>query len=399
MFLCIVDHLLRNDCTLWRALADESTLWHLESARCAVSDSTGWFETYSDDELRRARHVPATHLSAALARLVSRPRAIFVSGLARASLLQIAAVARVWRVPVLLASTPTINEPSRPGVLGTIDAVLHATEMLAFAGFVTSGVLGRQYLVSLGCAHDRIGQPLHPVDMAAWRARMDNVEDRARELRGSLGDAASIALIVSRRSSDIDAGLVALGAVARARREGARVQLLHVGTRPSLSAIEERARALGMGSTIRSIEIAPHDPMSDVALGFAAADFLLHVATSHGWGHGVLQAMACSVPVIASTLTDVGADVIVHGRNGALCQADNLEDVARAIHTIVDQLASDRASLRTSAARAAERFDVRRAANDLAGVVERARAESHPSVRLAAMLRSSTRNAFGRWSL
>jgi glycosyltransferase involved in cell wall biosynthesis len=61
---------------------------------------------------------------------------------------------------------------------------------------------------------------------------------------------------------------------------------------------------------------------------------LVHAARSEAMGRVLLEAMACQKAVV-STRTNGGADYIVDGKTGILCEIDDVDGLASAMDTLV----------------------------------------------------------------
>jgi len=87
----------------------------------------------------------------------------------------------------------------------------------------------------------------------------------------------------------------------------------------------------------------------------SAADLFLLPSQQESFGLAALEAMACSVPVVASRVGGL-PETVDDGTTGYLCSPDDLEGMAeRAIAILADPELGDRFG-RAAAARVRERF-------------------------------------------
>lgn len=123
-----------------------------------------------------------------------------------------------------------------------------------------------------------------------------------------------------------------IDAFAALRTEGVRLVILGEG--PDRGALEERGRQLGAGDRL----IMPGF-VETPAAWLAHADAFVLSSRWEGFGHVIVEAMACGVPVIATDCPHGPADILQHGRNGLLVPlGEGLEERLR--ERIDDLLAS-----------------------------------------------------------
>ncbi|HEY4099470.1 MAG TPA: glycosyltransferase family 4 protein [Gemmatimonadales bacterium] len=106
------------------------------------------------------------------------------------------------------------------------------------------------------------------------------------------------------------------------------VAVLGTGAPDRTAALEEQARAT-LGTRVRF-----HGFQSNVVPWLQGADLLIHTPRLEAFGLVVVQAMACGLPVVASS---VGAmpELIDHGRTGILVPPDDIERLGREVARLV----------------------------------------------------------------
>ena len=394
MLLCVLDHPTQYDPPLWRAMAHHTALepnvWYVEARaphdpelRAAV-DWTGAFGGYVQ------RHVPLTQLANSLRNASPQPQAILLSGWTRPAARIVWPVARALGVPIVLATDKTLNERSPGGAGGHAYTLLHSARARAFDAFFTTGLLGTQYLASIGCAYERIATGLYPVELAFWQERMAACAELSRSLRASIPEAAFHLIAVCKLSEREDP-MTLLEAFAAFVRKHPNAYFTQVGDGPLRPQFEARVRALGVEKQVR---LAGYVPYNQLAGYYGAADAFAHVPAREPWGLSVLEAMACGVPVLAATTVGAAADLVAHGRTGALAYAGDAPSMTEGLEVI----ARDAPRMARAARAAIERFDVVPVARGLADLVARL---DQPLPRAAppwSVLYSDLRNEFGRWS-
>ncbi len=122
---------------------------------------------------------------------------------------------------------------------------------------------------------------------------------------------------------------ILLEAFARLSREHAEAHLLIVGEGPQKKALESQARDLGVGAQVTFTGEAV-----DVFSFLQRASVFVLPSFSEGLSNAVLEAMACSLPVVA---TDCGGtpEIITHGSNGILVGPGSADQIYSAIKKII----------------------------------------------------------------
>ncbi len=100
--------------------------------------------------------------------------------------------------------------------------------------------------------------------------------------------------------------------------------------------VRQRVRELGLGPFIRFT-----GAVDDVAPYLQAADLFAFPSRSEGMPSALLEAMACGLPSVA-TAGSGAADLIRHGENGYLAQAESASAIAVGIRALVDDAALGR---------------------------------------------------------
>jgi glycosyltransferase involved in cell wall biosynthesis len=144
--------------------------------------------------------------------------------------------------------------------------------------------------------------------------------------------------------------------IAAAARAASRPRVDVYGDGPLRRELEEQARTL-------DVDVRFHGEVADVRERLEQADVFVLPTRGDNLPVAILEAMAAALPVVSSRVGGV-PELVAHGETGLLVDADDPDELARAL----DELASDRARReafgRNAATRAAERFE--------AGVVARA---------------------------
>jgi glycosyltransferase involved in cell wall biosynthesis len=168
------------------------------------------------------------------------------------------------------------------------------------------------------------------------------------------------------KMSDREDPLTAIRGFARmaATVDGAR--LLFVGDGPLRSEVENEIRILGIGAKVR---LEGYVPYESLAACYGAADLFIHVPRREPWGISVAEAMACGLPVVASSTVGSAADLVLPGRTGLIVPPGDPAAVSAALMAALD-LRSESFATQAIAA-AADSIDVTAGANEIESLVER----------------------------
>lgn len=390
--LCILDHPTQYDPPLWAALA-----------RRGVVEPEVWYGRTTagrDPELGRGPHwsvgtsyarvVPDANVARRLRRLDGKPDAILTAGWTRPRAWYAWRAARAVSIPVVLPSDKTLNEPSPRQPLRAILTIAHAYKARLFDGFFTTGSLGRVALLSVGVPLDRITTGLYPVDVSWWQQQLALLKGEVATLRAA-ARSQFVVLAVSKLHARENPLLVIEGfAELHARLPASR--LVFVGDGPMRRDVESRLLSLGIG---QAVTLAGYVPYTQLAAYYGAADVFVHVPKREPWGISVSEAMACGLPVVASTAVGAAADLVVPGRTGYLVPPDDRSALTRALLSLAQ---GDGAELaREYARRHVMCVDVETVAGRLEGLLKRLRARRYGQP-LGAVLADDLRNRWGRWS-
>jgi glycosyltransferase involved in cell wall biosynthesis len=184
-----------------------------------------------------------------------------------------------------------------------------------------------------------------------------------------------------------------IDAFAQAAFVDAGLRLVLVGDGPLRAQVESRVHDLQLSERVH---LPGYVSYEELPLYYGASDVFIHVPYSEPWGISVAEALACGVPVIASTVVGATADLLIHGVNGHLVAPGSTVDLTRAMLTVASWIPLGE-SRSTACRDNVERVGHRAAAEELERLVaEIDRQPGRP--RIGATLRSLYRNHFGMWN-
>jgi teichuronic acid biosynthesis glycosyltransferase TuaC len=118
-----------------------------------------------------------------------------------------------------------------------------------------------------------------------------------------------------------------LAAFAAARLAWGGGSLALVGDGPQRAALEQLARDLGIGGSVR---FAGAVPPAEVPRWLRACDVACLVSQREGFGLAVIEALACERPVVVARSVPAG-EAVADGVTGALCDAADVTDISGAL--------------------------------------------------------------------
>jgi D-inositol-3-phosphate glycosyltransferase len=239
---------------------------------------------------------------------------------------------RTWGVP-LVASFHTLGliRGSVPGeapepphrTVAEVEVIARADRVLAPTPAEAAHLIERY-----GASSDRVRVVPPGVDRSLFFPRAAGEARRALDLEGAR------VLLFAGRLQSLKGPDVAIRVLAEAIRLDPRIGrdlMLVVMGGPSgagpdpLGRLRDLAGSLRVGDRVRFLPPRPHEELPDV---YAAADVVLVPSRSESFGLVALEAQACGVPVVASSVGGLRY-VVGHGQGGFLTPPDDPTTMAR----------------------------------------------------------------------
>jgi len=193
--------------------------------------------------------------------------------------------------------------------------------------FVVPGKSSFDYLRDCGVPQELVFTAPNAVDTKLFANRAEVIRQDPETYREALRLPQRFFLYAGRlvREKGIFDLLHAYGALQPELRKN--VGLVFVGDGPERFALLQQAAAIDSAS----IHIGGFVQREELAAYYALADVFVFPTHTDAWGLVVNEAMACSLPVIASEAAGCVADLVDDGQNGRVVSSKNVQQLACAM--------------------------------------------------------------------
>jgi glycosyltransferase involved in cell wall biosynthesis len=199
-------------------------------------------------------------------------------------------------------------------------------------GFLAIGTWNREYWESYGVPKNRIETALFAVDNDFFVAGGEEHTEQTRCLRSKWGVPVDgtvflyCAKLISVKAPDVLLRAFSLLADPKAH-------LIFVGSGQMEAPLKELQRELG----IARVHWEGFMNQSALPRYYRAADVLILPSRFEPWGLVVNEAMACGTPCLVSDVVGAGADLVVGKDAGLVFPHDNVNELASALRTALNQ--------------------------------------------------------------
>lgn len=240
--------------------------------------------------------------------------------------------ARSHRVPLLLWSESTARDRRRGYLLVEF---MKARFLKLCAAFVVPGKSSFEYLTALGIAPQRIFTAPNAVDTALFSNLAEIARRNESQVRRRRHLPSRYFLYVGRLVKD--KGIFELlEAYAQLEAEiRCDIGLVFAGTGSDSRKLVERAAKISPGA----IQFAGFVHREELPEIYAFADALIFPTHSDPWGLVVNEAMACSLPVILTSVAGCASDLVQDGQNGFVIPPRDVARLARAMAHVAEDSA------------------------------------------------------------
>ena len=212
--------------------------------------------------------------------------------------------------------------------------------------------VGRELIEDYRLDPARVVTIHNPVDVEGWRQRADAARKTAPPWRNFAGDGPVLVAtgrLIRQKGFDL-----LLRALARCKSAGRAARLVIVGEGPERAALNATAAELGLTDRL----LMPGF-IADSAAWYAHGDLFVLPSRWEGFGHVIVEAMACGLPVVAFDCPYGPVDILGDGQGGILVPPEDVDALARTIDELLDA-PDTRNRLAVDALRVADRFSQQR---------------------------------------
>jgi glycosyltransferase involved in cell wall biosynthesis len=229
--------------------------------------------------------------------------------------------------------------------------------------FLAIGSLNRRYYVEQGVAGERIFMMPYAVDNARFVADAAKAAASRESFRASLGlEAGRPVLLFAAKLIERKRPLQLVEAFARIHADPAlrRPYLLFAGDGPLRKQLEQEAARVAPGA----VKVLGFQRQSELPRCYDLCDAFVLPSGQEAWGLVVNEVMCAGRAVIASDMVGSAPDLVRPGENGAIFRTDDVNDLARAIRSVLQ----DEQKLRAMGRRSREIIDHWSFEEDVAGL-------------------------------
>jgi glycosyltransferase involved in cell wall biosynthesis len=253
-----------------------------------------------------------------------------------------AVAAKLASIPVALRlDTPSFRQERR--AKRVLRRGLYAMFRRSFNHFLPVGSAATEFLEDMGVTPNRMSPFPYTVDLDHFRRGATTNAATRTELRHKYGLPQTGPVIVAvtkfhPRESPWDL----LRAYCTMDEPSACLWL--VGDGPQRPALEDYARE----HSSKCIVFGGYVPYLELPLVYAAADAFVHPARYEPWGVSVQEALACGLPVLASSLVGAARDFVTPGKNGFVYRAGDPDDLRSKLPRLLSLTSSAEAQQTTT---------------------------------------------------
>jgi len=259
----------------------------------------------------------------------SKPHIIIISGYLDPTMWLVFAIAKLLKIPMVYW-TEGIKEPK--SILGMITRPLRMLFVKKTNAIVVPGRVSRSYVISLGASAEKVFIAPNTIDnelfielSRKYQPDKERLKDKL-ELKGRV-----LILCVSQliRRKGIEYLLYAYG---KLEQEFDDIALVIVGSGP----LEFHLKDLANSLNLKNFKII-HSGLSleELIELYSAADIFVLPTLEDVWGFVVNEAMACSLPIIATRASQAAIEMISHGENGYVVREADVESLFNSLKELV----------------------------------------------------------------
>ena len=240
-------------------------------------------------------------------------------------------------VSVGLRSDNTLQHSNFNGLRGIIKKIMLPGWLRRYDSWHPVGTLAREYLVAVAGMIKPVFSFPYAVDNSWFAGLAACARDSRLGTLAELGfpEDAFVVLAILKWHPREDP-LTLIEGFSLFAEEEPRARLVLVGDGPMRD--EVRARIAGFKHLVHTPGYVNYSALPGL---YALADIFVHPAPGEPWGVSVNEALACGVPVIASSGVGAGRDLIIEGSTGAVFPAGDGAALAACLRKLVRQVSAE----------------------------------------------------------
>lgn len=202
-----------------------------------------------------------------------------------------------------------------------------------FDRFFATGTLALEYLVHFGVERRRISLFPYVVDTEWFSIEIGKLKLGRATIRNHFGvpAAARVILAVAKMNAR-EAPWNLLSALEGLDRPDLWTVLVGDGEQLAALRAQVETRAL------KRVVFAGYVPYAELVRCYAMADMFVHAAADEPWGVSVHEAIACGLPVVASSRVGAARDLVLPGRNGFVYAWGDAAELRAKLAAAIDTL-------------------------------------------------------------
>jgi glycosyltransferase involved in cell wall biosynthesis len=259
----------------------------------------------------------------------NRPHAIVVSGYTDPTTWLVFILGTVLKIP-LIYWTEGIKEP--PSILGTITKPLRIFFNRKYDAIVVPGKLSKDYVINFGAKRGRVFIAPNTIDNELFVEVSRKYQLSREELKGQLGLRGKLVILYVGqliRRKGIEYLLYAYG---KLEQERANIALTLVGSGSSEPCLRNLANSL----ELKNIRII-HSGLSlkELIKLYSTSDIFVLPTLDDIWGFVINEAMACRLPIVATSASQAAQEMIRSGKNGYVVKEADSEELYSALENLI----------------------------------------------------------------
>ena len=234
------------------------------------------------------------------------------------------------KIPHFLRSEATL--PSKRSTIKRFVKSLLLTPVVKSAdAWLASGTLAKKYLIHYGADPERVFYLNYTIDDESFAKSASEARLNRERIKGDLGIDARYVILFSGRLATMKGIHTLFDAFKITKGNRRDVALAFLGSGPLQPEIEARMKAEG----IKDVHFLGFHQAVELPAFYGISDLLVLPSTYEPWGIVVNEALAASLPVVASDVVGAAADLVLPGQTGFRFKTGDAKELADCIERLL----------------------------------------------------------------